>query len=354
MTPMKSLTRSCQYQCTGSSGADSTVIADTGFSAVGQVRRPWLDAWSRTENTKPVYADQAEISDVHAEKSAAATSRRNSPIFRVSLTRAGFGGMGRRRTAYLILAWMALGACATLAGAQAAAQGYFRAGVDMALDADAYFMDLDCGSATPAALYGCGSGPDGEPRRSAGEFGGAMGLDLAAGYAVAPAVRVELSVLYRPRIPFEGRANFLAPEREQSVTVEGASLAALVGVEIELARLGMPSPGGFRPFAGAGLGRVRHRLDEMRMRFPRTQTFVPGASGWERTWSLTAGLARPLGERTLVELAWRYTHEGGVETGQGAGRVEWRDGSRVLPLDLAPTRADARRHGIRLSVRHAR
>ena len=86
------------------------------------------------------------------------------------------------------------------------------------------------------------------------------------------------------------------------------------------------------------------------MRFPATETFVPGASRTAWTWAVTAGMARPLGKRTALELAWRYTDQGDVETGTDGGRVEWRDGSRSLPLDLAPTRASLAHHGVRLSI----
>ena len=68
---------------------------------------------------------------------------------------------------------------------------------------------------------------------------------------------------------------------------------------------------------------------------------------------LTAGVATSLGDNTMLKLAWRYTDLGAVETGEGRGRVVWRDRSRdPLPLDLAPTRAQLRSHGLRLSLRY--
>ena len=263
------------------------------------------------------------------------------------------GPVCRRRTARSVAgslgaAW--LFASAALTGSAAEAQGYLRAGVGIALDAPARFTDVDCEGVMPAALYGCGTGGDGEPLRSAGEFAASGALELGAGYAVRPAVRLELRVTYRPTVTFEGRANFLAPEREQSVTAEGSSLAGLIEAEFDLPTPGGREFAGFRPFAGVGIGRVRHRLGETRMRFPATETFVPGASRTAWTWAVTAGMARPLGKRTALELAWRYTDQGDVETGTGGGRVEWRDGSRSLPLDLAPTRASLVHHGVRLSI----
>ena len=89
------------------------------------------------------------------------------------------------------------------------------------------------------------------------------------------------------------------------------------------------------------------------MTFPRTETVVPGASHTDWTWTVTVGASRALGERTALELAWRYADRGDARTGAGAGRVEWRDGSRTIPLELAPTRAQVSHHGVRLSVRYA-
>ena len=80
---------------------------------------------------------------------------------------------------------------------------------------------------------------------------------------------------------------------------------------------------------------------------------VPGARRVNLAWMLTAGVATSLGDNTTLELAWRYTDLGPVETGEGRGRVVWRDGSREpLPLELAPTRAKLRSHGLRLSLRY--
>ena len=250
--------------------------------------------------------------------------------------------------------WAALaaGLSWSLPSGKAEAQGYVRVGIVAALASDSQFMDVDCASTTPAALYGCGEGGDGAGLRTAGEFGAAEGLELGAGYRVGPAVQVELQVEYRPAVPFAGRANFLAPEREQSVAVERSSLSGVILVELDLASLGAPAPGGFRPFAGAGIGRVRHRLDETRMTFPRTETVVPGDTRTDRTWTVTAGLSRTLSERTSLDLSWRYADRGEAFTAEGAGRVEWRDGSRTIPLELAPTRASVSGHGVRVGVRY--
>lgn len=261
----------------------------------------------------------------------------------------------RQRTGRLVAvtraaAWLC--AAVALPGSSAAAQGYLRAGVGIALDASASFTDVDCGSQMPAALYGCRTGGDGEPLRSAGEFAPSGVLEIGAGYAVRPAVRLQLRLTYRPAVLFEGEANFLEPTREQSVRVEGSTLSGLIEAEFDLPMGGALDVAGFRPFAGAGIGRVRHRTGETRMTFPATETCVPGASLTQWTWAVTAGMARAIGEDIALELAWRYTDQGDIETGSGGGRVDWRDGSRTLPLNLAPTRSSLAHHGVGLSVRY--
>ena len=64
------------------------------------------------------------------------------------------------------------------------------------------------------------------------------------------------------------------------------------------------------------------------MTFPKTMTIVPGTRRTGLTWRLTAGLGMSWGERVTLDLAWRYTDSGVIETGKGQGRVEWLDGSR--------------------------
>ena len=239
-------------------------------------------------------------------------------------------------------------------GTAGAGDFYLRAGLGLDRPAETTFMDRDCSSTSPAALYGCGRGGDGAPYRSLGDLGTAAALEVALGYAAAPALRLEAMVEYRPRFSFEGRANFLESGRRQSVTADLSSLSGMLAAYVDLPALGLPKLGPFAPFIGAGMGAVRTKIGETRMTFPRTTTIVPGARRNDFTWMATAGVAATLGGRTTLDLAWRYTDLGSVHTGRGEGRVVWHDGSREpLPLDLGPTRAKLRTHGLRLSLRYA-
>ena len=230
---------------------------------------------------------------------------------------------------------------------------YLRAGVGLDRSRDATFTDRDCSSETPAALFGCGAGPDGAPFNSSGDFGTMVGFEVGAGYVATHFLRLEATVSHRPSITFEGRANFLESTRRQDVSADLSTLSVMFTAYLDLAQLGVASLGPLSPFVGAGAGSSRIDIDETRMEFPRTRTIVPGDSRTNLAWMLTAGVAAPLASNVILDVSWRYTDFGTVETGRGAGRVVWRDGSRdPLPLDLAETRSDLRSHGIWASVRY--
>lgn len=229
---------------------------------------------------------------------------------------------------------------------------YLRGGIGLDRREMADFTDTDCSTTTPAALYGCGTGGDGAPLRSAGDFGTVPSVELGLGYEIG-AVRFEVLVEHRPGFSFEGRANFLAPERRQEVSADLSSLSGLIAGFVDLTALGMPQPGPLTPFIGAGIGAVHTRIGQTTMTFPATTTIVPGGSRTGLAWMATAGVALALDEHVSLDLAWRYTDLGEVRTPRGPGRVVWRDGSRPpLPLDLAPTKVRLKSHGIRLSLRY--
>ena len=258
-------------------------------------------------------------------------------------------GGSRACVAAIVLA-AAVGPASGTAGA---GDRYLRGGIGLDRPGKAAFTDTDCSSTVPAALYGCGTGGDGARLRSAGEFGTVPAVELGLGYD-AGAVRFEALVEYRPRYRFEGRANFLAPDRRQEVSAKLSSVSGMLAGFVELGALGLPEPGRFAPFAGAGIGVAHTRIGKTTMTFPKTTTTVPGGRRTGLAWMATAGVAVALGGRVTLDLAWRYSDLGEIRTARGPGRVVWRDGSREpLPLDLAPTKARLKAHGVRASLRYA-
>ena len=189
--------------------------------------------------------------------------------------------------------------------------------------------------------------------RSVGDFGTVPAIEFGLGYAAGP-MRLELLVEYRPDFAFKGRANFLAPGTREEVRAKLSSVSGMLAGFVDLAGMGLPKPGPFAPFVGAGVGVVHTRIGKTTMTFPATTTTVPAGNRTGLAWMVTVGVGMAVGERAILDLAWRYTDLGKVRTGRGPGRVVWRDGSREpLPLDLAPTEARLRGHGIRLSLRYA-
>ena len=239
---------------------------------------------------------------------------------------------------------------------------YLRAGFALDWSKETQFKDKAGACVSPTHLYlprqgVCNRlGNDGAPLSSVGDFGAIAGFEVGAGYAAAPFLRLEGAVQYRPSYSFRGRSNFLdVPlEHRQAVSAEVSSLSAMLGVYLDLLGLGRPRVGPFSPFVGGGIGLSRIDIDETRMQLPKTTTIVPGGRRVNLAWMLTAGVAKSLGERMTLDLAWRFTDSGTVETGRGKGRVVWRDGSREpLTFDLAETRADLTSHGLHVSIRYA-
>jgi len=254
---------------------------------------------------------------------------------------------------YCIVGIVAVLAAAMSTAAMAAEGCYLRVGIGFERFAETEFRDQSCASTEPDALYGCGDGPDGAPYRTVGDFSTASGIEIGIGGTVAPAVRMEALLEFRPRFAFSGNANFLAPERRQSVSADLSALSGMVAAYADLPALGLPKLGPFDPFVGAGIGVARIWTGETQMMFPRTTTHVPSGQRTGLAWMVTAGVATTLNESTTLELAWRYSDLGTAETGTGSGQVVWRDGSRdPLPLNLAPTEARLSSHGLRLSVRY--
>lgn len=255
---------------------------------------------------------------------------------------------GVRNAAASVAAALAMAAAPAAAG-----EYYSRAGIGLGRAAEATFTDRDCSSESPAALYGCGIGGDGAPYRSRGGLGTAAAFEVGLGRAVSSAVRLEAAIDYRGRFNFDGRTNFLAPGRRQSVAADVSSVSAMASVYLDLPRLRLGQLGSPGFFVGAGAGVARNRIAETRMTFPATTTVVPGGSRSGFAWMAVVGVGTALGPRTTLEIEWRYRDAGEVRTDPGEGRVIWRDGRRgPLLLDLAPTQAQLVSKGLRLSLRY--
>ena len=232
---------------------------------------------------------------------------------------------------------------------------YVRAGVGLDWSQDTRFKDKDCTNHSPPAiyaLYGCGSGNDGAPLSTHGDFSAPTGFELGLGHAVMPALRIEALVQYRPRFTLTGHANFLQTAGRQEVSARVSSLSGMFAAYVDLPQLGVPRLGPFSPFVGGGAGASYIDIGKTRMKFTRTRTIVPGGHQVNFAWMLTAGVGTSLTDRLTLDLAYRYTDSGSVETDEGIARVVNRAGDVLVPLNVGQTRAHLSSHGVWVSLRY--
>ena len=238
-------------------------------------------------------------------------------------------------------------------GAAAQADGlYFRAGGGVDWSEETRFKDKDCSGRARLALYGCGAGIDGAPLSSLGDFGVLGNYELGAGYGVADALRLEAVFQHRPSFSFKGRANFVQTRGRQETSADMSSLAGMLAAYVDLPRLGLPKLGPFSPFIGGGVGISHTDINKTRMRFTKTATIVPGGQELNFAWMLTAGVGTPLTEKITLDVAYRYTDSGTVETDNGIARVVNQAGTTLVPLDIGKTRGHLASHGLHLSLRY--
>ena len=252
---------------------------------------------------------------------------------------------------------MVVAALFLLSGAKAQANDvYVRAGVGLDWSEGTRFKDKDCTNHAPPAiyaLYGCGTGNDGAPLSTHGDFSAPAGFELGLGHAILPALRIEALFQYRQRFTLTGRANFLQTQARQEVSARLSSLSGMFAAYVDLPQLGLPRLGPFSPFIGGGAGAAYIDIGKTRMKFARTRTIVPGGHQVNFAWMLTAGVGTAITDRLTLELAYRYTDSGAVETDEGIARVVNRDGDVLVPLTVGRTRAHLSSHGMWLSLRYA-
>ena len=91
----------------------------------------------------------------------------------------------------------------------------------------------------------------------------------------------------------------------------------------------------------------------MTYRFPELKqpryTLMPGGTRYDFAWSAAAGLAFAVSESVTLELAYRYSDLGKIETDTGTMFVQKHASSLTLPI--APTEAELTSQSVTLSAR---
>ena len=235
------------------------------------------------------------------------------------------------------------------------ADSYVRGSVLFDRPKDTGFLDDDCSTADDR--YACETGID-------GDFETTTGLEVGLGYAMMPALRLEAALQYRPEFSFKGQAeiSLLGRTAERDFAAElnvwSAMLAAYLDVPIPGFGLLRHTP--LSPFIGVGGGVSRIDVGDAQFGGGQLDSQVnrlllPGDHQFSFSWMLSAGIAVSLAKWT-VDVAWRYTDLGGVESATGIAEDACRLLGCNLPdvdLPLASTLGELRSHGLILSLRYA-
>ncbi len=248
-------------------------------------------------------------------------------------------------------------------GANAAvAAPYVSLGMALVRAVDTRFVDgADSGH---AALYG------GEELFDAGALDDGLRFHLAAGVRFPYRLRAQVEFGVARSLEWRGNTNYQASgERQPSEARLDTRQLLLAGFHDfpgwELA------PGRrARPYLGAGIGITRYRLSGYVQRFPEPDnprgslrrgpggevpfTALPGGSGENLTWMLTAGVAMPIADNVGLDLSYRYTDAGRLRTDIGdIAIVRFRaDGTRrEIRVPINETSADFRAHSLLATLR---
>jgi len=227
---------------------------------------------------------------------------------------------------------------------------YGRLGIGVDWPEGSRYRDANCASTATLALYGCGNGNDGRPLGADGHFDATPVLDTGVGYRINSWLRAEALLSWRPDMDFSGQSNFLgAAGSNQPVSGTVSSLAGFGVGYVDLPRMG-----NVRPFLGAGLGVARNRMGAMNYGFPNLSatatTTTPSGSNTDLAYLLTAGFSVPLGDRFDLDLAYRFTDLGQLQTDAGPATVVRSSGTRSI--DIGSTKANLQSHGVMLSLRY--
>jgi len=242
-----------------------------------------------------------------------------------------------------------------LAASQVAAEEmrpYLRAAIGADMSDGTTFLDEDCSISPSFPLYGCGIGIDGRRYGSYGDFGSSAVLEAATGVELTPYLRVEAAFSYRPGFAFDGNVNYPNVGQKQPVSGDVDQMAVMGMAYLEpLEALGV----GWRvqPFIGGGVGASRNEIGKMTLSFPeRPQprySVTPDGTRTDFAWAVTAGLSYEVSDKLLLDLAWRYSDFGKVET--EAGILFNQFSTRTLDIPIGKTEAELTSHSVSLSAR---
>lgn len=234
-----------------------------------------------------------------------------------------------------------------------AAGWYVRGTVGFEKSLAADYADVDSGATNPPALFGTGPGRDGSQIGAYGDFGQFPSMEAAVGKQMLPWLRSEIAVTYRTGMQYRGQANFRGVPGEQPVSANANALSGMANLFLDIASLSGVSLGRFQPYVGCGLGATYNRLSEMTYEFPGNTgvhriTITPAGDKTDVAFMATIGTAIGLTDKILLDVSYRYTELGRVQTDAGRAYLN----NIPAGIDIASTWAPLRIQGVFAGLRY--
>ena len=189
------------------------------------------------------------------------------------------------------------------------------------------------------------------------DFGGRW--EMGAGLRVSSQWRAELMMVRTDGLEFSGDARFANSGDSQPASGEAEALAMLGAVYFDF-----PMVAGVRPYVGGGFGRTNNETGPVRYEFPAFdrgangefgRTIAPSGSSDHNYRMLAAGLTAPVSDNVALDIGYRFSDFGEVQTDSGMARVVRynADGSlnRDIQIPVGKTRAELQSHGFTAAVR---
>ncbi len=279
---------------------------------------------------------------------------------------------------FMVLAWVLAVHVQTVASAeesQEAATGlpaaagnamghapYLSLGMALIRPKDTRFVDgRDTGH---AALYGR------EVTFDSGAIGSGFQFHFAPGIRLSSVLRAQLEFGLARALDWRGNTNYRRSGEHQPSEARLDTWQLLPAGFYDFPGWEIASGRHVQPFLGAGLGITGYRLSDYVQRFPEPDdpqgylrrgpngeipfTALPGGSGWNFTWMLTAGLAIPVGRNVHLDLSYRYTDAGEIGTDVGdIAIVRYRDDGtlREIQVPINETSSEYRIHSLLVALR---
>lgn len=250
-----------------------------------------------------------------------------------------------------LLVLVTLAFTAGTAVAQQPSRFYVSAAGGVERSRDAKLVDASC-EGSQILFFGCQAGIDEQQLGAAGSFGSSPVLELAFGARVFRQLRAEAAVASALGYGLEANANFLGAGTQQPARADLGRLAVMGRAIVDITPLNV---GRLEPFAGVGLGMSRQRLSDVLYDFPElpsqpSTTSTLGGRRRQLAWDGSAGVAVRVTARTRLDVTYRYTDAGGVET--DAGAIQIVRGARTLSIDgVGGTRANLTSHAVLVGLR---